>query len=245
LEEAQSFDTVKLYFFNDKDYNPRDKPEPDGNTYRQPSEYTVQYHVGTDWVDVPGQVRSPGIPQANYNVVTFPEITAQRVRILMSRTGNFGIGVKEIQIFDTVDCDQTITGTHPGPLRITSGVTCLEDGATVSGPVTVESGAGLVASGALIGGQVVANGATIVHLIDSEVDGRLTVSGSTERVAVAGTSVIGLVTIIDNTTGDVPIVIADNDITGPLTCSGNQPPPTNGGLTNTTTGPKTGQCSTL
>jgi hypothetical protein len=32
---------------------------------------------------------------------TFPEVDAQRVRVLTNRTGSFGIGVKEIQMFDT------------------------------------------------------------------------------------------------------------------------------------------------
>ncbi len=34
-------------------------------------------------------------------MITFPEVNTQRVRVLMTRTGTFGIGVKEIQIFDT------------------------------------------------------------------------------------------------------------------------------------------------
>ncbi|HEU4542538.1 MAG TPA: hypothetical protein VFR23_15530 [Jiangellaceae bacterium] len=43
-------------------------------------------------------MKTPAVPQANYNQVTFPQLTAQRVRVLMTRTGNFGIGLKEIQI---------------------------------------------------------------------------------------------------------------------------------------------------
>jgi hypothetical protein len=60
----------------------------------------LQYHDGRGWVDVPGQVRTPEAPQANYNLVTFPERRVRRLRVLMTRTGNFGIGVKEIQAFD-------------------------------------------------------------------------------------------------------------------------------------------------
>jgi PKD repeat protein len=101
LGQPTAFDTVKLYFFNDKDYNPRDKPDPDGNTYRHPSSYTIQYHDGDGWVDVLGQIRTSDVPQANYNLVAFPEVNAQRVRVSMTRTGDFGIGVKEIQIFST------------------------------------------------------------------------------------------------------------------------------------------------
>ncbi len=97
LQKSQAIDTIKLYFFNDKSYNPQQNAS--SNTYRQPASYTVQYFDGSGWVDVPGQVKTPDAPQANYNKVTFPRVTAQRVRVLMTRTGDFGIGVKEIQVF--------------------------------------------------------------------------------------------------------------------------------------------------
>ena len=99
LGQSQPLDTVKLYFFNDKSFNPQQNVSRD--TYRQPAAYTIQTYNGTNWVDAPGQVRTPDAPQANYNLVTFPEVNTQRVRVLMTRTGTFGIGVKEIQIFDT------------------------------------------------------------------------------------------------------------------------------------------------
>lgn len=245
LEQPTSFDTMALHFFNDKDYNPRDKPEPDGNTYRQPSAYTVQHHDGSDWVDVLDQVRTPATPQANRNVVTFPDITAQRVRVLMTRTGDFGIGVKEVQVFDSPNCTRTVTGTHAGPLRVTTGVTCLADGARVLGPVTVSPGAGLISTGASMTGSVTATGATVVELFDSTVAGPVSVSESTVRAAIAGTRVTGKVDVVDNATGNVPIVISDNRVIGGLACSGNQPPPVNGGLANDVTGPKSGQCAQL
>ncbi len=97
LGAPHQVDTVKLYFFSDKSYNPQQNVSRD--TYRQPSSYTVQVNDGSGWVDVPGQVRTPGTPQANYNLVTFPKVTAGQVRVLMTRTGNFGLGVKELQIF--------------------------------------------------------------------------------------------------------------------------------------------------
>jgi len=97
LEAPRQIDTVKLYFFNDKSYNPQQNVSRD--TYRQPSSYTVQINDGSGWVDVPGQVRTPDMPQANYNLVTFPKVSTQHVRVLMTRAADFGIGVKEIQVF--------------------------------------------------------------------------------------------------------------------------------------------------
>lgn len=215
------------------------------DTYRQPASYTVQYHDGSAWVDVPGQVRSPASPQANRNVVEFPDVTAQRLRVLMTRTGDFGIGVKEIQVFDAVDCTRTVTGAHAGPLRVTDGVTCLADGAEVDGPVTVNGGAGLISTGASVTGPVTATGAATVQMFDSSVIGPVRVSGSTTRVAIAGTAVTGPVGVVDNATGATPIVISDNRVTGTLACSGNEPAPVNGGLANDVTGPRSGQCAPL
>jgi len=90
-----TFDTVKLYFYSDKTF------EVDGNDYRQPSSYTVQYFNGSSWVDAPGQIKTPNTPLPNYNKVTFSPVSAQQVRIMMTRTGSFGIGLKEVQVFNT------------------------------------------------------------------------------------------------------------------------------------------------
>ena len=104
------FDTAKLYFYDNKQFG------SGGNTYRTPSAYTVQVHNGTDWVDVPGQSKSPAAPRANYNKVTFPAVTARRMRVLLTRTGTLAIGVKELQLFDTGSQTQVpgdVGGTVP------------------------------------------------------------------------------------------------------------------------------------
>lgn len=93
LGAPASFDTVKLYFFSNKSFGLQ------GNTYREPSRYTMEYYDGTDWVRVPEQYK--GAPQPNYNLIQFNAITAQHVRVRMSPTPGYGIGLKEIQIFNT------------------------------------------------------------------------------------------------------------------------------------------------
>ncbi len=243
LGAPATFDTVKLYFFNDKSYNPQQNASRD--TYRQPADYTVQVFDGTDWVDVPGQVRTPEAAQANLNVVTFPEVTAERVRVLMTPTGTFGIGVKELQVFDALDCDATITGTHVGPLTITSGVTCLADGARVIGPVSVRPGTGLIAQGAMVVGPVSSREALTAQLLDSEIIGPVTISGTTGRAAVEDARVVGPLRLTGNATGTTPIVVSANTVIGPLACSGNLPAPVNRGLANDITGPASGQCAGL
>ena len=96
LGRSQSVDTIRLYFLSDKDYEPRDKP--DGDTYRQPESYALQYHDGSDWVDVPGQVRTPDAPLPNLNTVTFPSITTDRIRVVVDAVDGYGAGLEEIQI---------------------------------------------------------------------------------------------------------------------------------------------------
>ncbi|HEY2575185.1 MAG TPA: hypothetical protein VGI74_02645, partial [Streptosporangiaceae bacterium] len=85
---------VKVYFYSNKAFG------FEGSTYREPTAYEVQYFNGSSWVDVPGQVQNPPVPAPNYNDVTFPPIHAQQVRLLVTRAPGFGVGIKEVQVFD-------------------------------------------------------------------------------------------------------------------------------------------------
>jgi hypothetical protein len=84
-------DEARLYFYRDRTV--------DG--LAEPAVYQVQYHDGTDWVTVEDQAKTPAIPQANYNLVQFPQITTDRVRILMDHQDGHATGLKEVQILDT------------------------------------------------------------------------------------------------------------------------------------------------
>jgi hypothetical protein len=111
-------DTVKLYFYSNKTFGAQ------GNTYREPSAYTIQYHNGSGWADVPGQSRSPAAPAANYNRVDFPDVMTRRLRVLVTKTGNFGVGIKELQVFHSGSVTQVpggVGGTVPATLSLTLG----------------------------------------------------------------------------------------------------------------------------
>jgi hypothetical protein len=234
---------VKLYFFSDKSYNTQSNGS--GNTYREPAAYVLQYFDGTGWVDVPGQVRTPDTPLPNYNLVRFPTLTAQRVRVLMTPVAGFGIGLKEIQVFNAVSCDRTVRGLHLGRLTVDSGVTCLADGAAVLGPVEVRPGAGLVATGATVLGPVTATGARVVQLRGTSAVGPVSVSGTTARVAIVDSRFVGPVSLTGNVTGATPVVLSGSTVIGSLACSGNEPAPADGGRANTVVGRATGQCARL
>jgi hypothetical protein len=83
---------VKLYFYSNKSFG------SGGGTYKEPTSYTVQIFNGSTWVDISGQTKSPATPAPNYNKVTFTAVTAQLVRVLMTRPSGLGVGLKEVQI---------------------------------------------------------------------------------------------------------------------------------------------------
>jgi len=73
--------------------------------------------------------------------------------------------------------------------------------------------------------------------------GPVTLTNNTGAVELVGNSVTGPVKVTGNT-GSITD-IAKNSILGPLSCSANAPPPTNGGSGNVVSGPRSGQCAGL
>ncbi|MEV4808639.1 M28 family peptidase [Micromonospora avicenniae] len=167
------------------------------------------------------------------------------------------------------ECSSTITGTHRGALKVTSGVTCL-DGATVSGRITVSPGASLVSLGSTVNGGVSATGAKDITLCGGSVNGNvaiadgervrigggpsdcagvtvaggLSVAGADELLILAGNSVRGVVSVTGSETR-VASVVAANTVHGSLSCSTNDPGLTNYDRANIVTGQKIGQCASL
>lgn len=126
LGSPQQIDNIKVYFYSDKEYNPQQNH--DGGTYREPLVYRLQYHDGSDWVNIWGH-RSSERPLPNLNEVRFPRVTAERVRLLVTPQNEFGVGVKEIQVFNTgVDVEPL---TEPQVLVTASPTSGLE-------PLTVQ-----------------------------------------------------------------------------------------------------------
>jgi hypothetical protein len=91
LGEQTSIDELRLYFYRDR--------TPGG--LAEPAVYQVQYHDGTDWATVEDQTKTPAIPRANYNQVQFPQITTDRVRILLDHQDGRATGLKEVQVLQT------------------------------------------------------------------------------------------------------------------------------------------------
>lgn len=116
-------------------------------------------------------------------------------------------------------CTRVVAGRYTGPLVADAGVTCLR-AATVSGPVTVAPGASLVAEGSTISGGLASSGAAAVELLDTEVRGAVTLTGTTGHVTVVGTRVAGRLALTG--TASAPIVAGGQ--VGALACAGGPAP---------------------
>ena len=136
-------------------------------------------------------------------------------------------------------CTQTITGTRNGPLRVT-GVVCLQD-ATINGPVQIDPGASLYAFGSTIAGPVSGSQATAVALIGTKVGGPVTLTGTRGEISLGAAQISGPVSLVDNKGP----VLGSTTIQGPVSCTGNNPVPTNNGLTNQVNGPRARQCAQI
>jgi hypothetical protein len=162
--------------------------------------------------------------------------------LLASRQGSYATTVREGGGGEPVLCDETITGTHAGPLTVEDGVTCLAAGARVLGEVNVLEGAGLIGTAVVVQGPVSAVGAVVVELRFSQVTGPVLVSGATGGVSLFASQVTGSVSLLG---GVAASTVSGNTVIGSLSCFGNDPVPTDHGLPNTATGGKLGQCAAL
>lgn len=88
LGAPTAIDEARLYFYRDR--------TPGG--LAEPAVYQVQYHDGADWVTVADQAKTPAIPRANYNLVQFPEVVTDRVRVLLDHQDGHATGLKEFQL---------------------------------------------------------------------------------------------------------------------------------------------------
>nr|WP_052477929.1 GH92 family glycosyl hydrolase [Kibdelosporangium sp. MJ126-NF4] len=154
-------------------------------------------------------------------------------------TGPATLAELEFLAKPTPTCAQTITGTHNGPLRVT-GVLCLTD-AAVNGPIQIDPGASLYAFGSTVTGPVTGTQAAAVALINTKITGPVTLTRTRGELTIGATTITGPLSLLDNTGP----VIGSSHVTGPVACTGNTPPPANNGLTNTITGPRTGQCGQI
>ncbi|NUT48529.1 MAG: discoidin domain-containing protein [Saccharothrix sp.] len=89
FRQQRTVDEVRLYFRDDRA----------GNRYRAPSSYTVQYLNGSTWVNAAAQTKTPSTPKANYNVVKFTPVAAQRIRVQVTHASGFKTALTEVKAY--------------------------------------------------------------------------------------------------------------------------------------------------
>lgn len=73
LRKSRLIGSIELYFF------------ADGESFRAPEAYQLQYRTTDGWHDIPKQQRTPAKPLANgENRIVFPVLSAQEIRILFT-----------------------------------------------------------------------------------------------------------------------------------------------------------------
>jgi hypothetical protein len=142
--------------------------------------------------------------------------------------------------------------TLGGPLSARGPARLAMCGSTVSGPASVTGAAGPVLLGGaggtscpadtITGLVTLAGDSGGVTLAGATISGPAHITGNTGPVIVAGNTISGPASITGNTGGTV---VAGNSVNGSLSCSANSPAPARRGKPNTSSGPATGQCSSL
>ncbi|WP_261560698.1 Ig-like domain-containing protein, partial [Frankia tisae] len=148
-------------------------------------------------------------------------------------------------------------GRQVGPVTVRSGGALALTGATVTGPVTAEGALALTACQSTITGPVTvhatggyvllgADAADVTPCAGNTLRGPLTVDANTGGLEASTNTITGPVRIVGNS-GSGPLPddavpeFRDNHVTGPLSCTGNQPTLAQTG--NTVIGPRSGQCA--
>ena len=151
-------------------------------------------------------------------------------------------------------------GSAGSSITVNSGGALNIKGGSVSGNITVTSPSYAFVCGAKLASNISVSGSTAFVLIGdggddgtsgcagNTVGGSITLTGNASGVEIGGNNVTAGVTL-NGTTGagagvenSVP-EIEKNTIGGSLSCSSNSPAPSNGGLSNTVFGKRSGQCT--
>ncbi len=169
-------------------------------------------------------------------------------------TGNIG-DAEEFQATvlpgDLPECTETLSGNINGGLTVKEGVTCL-DSAQVRGGLTVENGASLIAFDSSINGGIKTSGGEVIQLFGTTVNGNSAITGTSSNITLAGNSFNGGLTLSQNNQisaneqyGEYGPILSGNDISGKLTCTGNNATVTDFGASNNISGKQSGDCGGL
>lgn len=88
LGMSRAIDTVKVNLLDD------------GERIVPPKSFDLQYHDGNRWIDMPGQTRSPQVPEGRRpNTITFAETKIQKLRVVLHHVDGAQSGLTEIEVW--------------------------------------------------------------------------------------------------------------------------------------------------
>ncbi len=97
-----SSDWYSLDFGSNKTINRIDLMFYDDNGgVKTPASYTLQSWDGNQWVDIPGQIRTPQQPVNDRNTIAFPPVSTQKIRVVMVH-GGAAVGLTEIEVWQEI-----------------------------------------------------------------------------------------------------------------------------------------------
>lgn len=66
-----------------------------------PESYTLEALTGDGWQEIPGQTQKPEVPTGGMaNVVTFPQVSSQKIRVVFTHKGSARSGVTEFELWN-------------------------------------------------------------------------------------------------------------------------------------------------
>jgi hypothetical protein len=88
----RQIDTVKLYLLDD------------GRAIEAPTSFDIEFWNGTEWIQVPEQVRNPATPAGRQaNIVIFPAIAVDRLRVVFTHRSGARTGLSELEVWGPAD----------------------------------------------------------------------------------------------------------------------------------------------
>lgn len=123
FNEPKIINRIDILFYNDN------------GGVKTPESYQVQYWTGTEWSNIPNQLKNPVEPIDDRNTITFSDFSTKKVRVLMSPKPGASVGIVEFEASlyksETTSVSQqkvtkNIFSVSPCPvnheLRISSGI---------------------------------------------------------------------------------------------------------------------------
>ena len=100
---------VKLYLLDDGP----------GQPVRTPSSYALEYLSDSGWKPIPGQVRTPQIPEGHRpNIIEFPMLSTSRIRVVLTPKSGQAVGATEIEAWGHAALPLSHTHLPPSDLAL-------------------------------------------------------------------------------------------------------------------------------